>query len=472
MRYIEHASRVLCLAVIVAFVLGAVMPAMVSAAPVTTLSISDPKYGTNPTYVNAMTEFTLSAVDSAFQPVSNIWFSWGPGNWTHYTGPFTATVVMQSPGGAPGLPIDLEGLQTLYYNATDSLGQNENAKSVQVFVDNTYPATQVQYNGAQYAGARMYITQLTVLSLTAVDTDSGLQEIKYRIDTEPETDYTGPFTVPPPGVHSLKYHALDNLDNSEPESTLNLFVDTEAPSVQILPADPYISSGGQNFASGSTHFTIEVEDDAGAAETRYMVDSDAWATYDSPFTVHRPGSHTITAMATDNLGHSSAAVTLDFVMDVTPPTVSINGSASTTIELAKGGSITFNISDSGVGLAKIYYTTDNGTTWILYSDPIIIAEDTTLSYYAEDGLRNKGDETTAYIVVVSQGIPMFLYALWIVIGSIILVAIYITYRRLDHREKEQEKDENEKKVSKKARKKEDKDDVEEQTRKVKMKRNR
>ena len=116
--------------------------------PVTTVDISQPNYGTSPIYVSSITDFTLISLDANGTSISNIWYSWGADNYTKYTGPFNPIVMYELVGGAPAFPVELEGLNTLYYNATDDQGNTESPKSIQVYVDDWVPSSSIEYVGA------------------------------------------------------------------------------------------------------------------------------------------------------------------------------------------------------------------------------------------------------------------------------------------------------------------------------------
>jgi hypothetical protein len=418
-----------------------------SAAPTTTLTISGPNFSTSTTYVNALTTFSLSAVDSTASPVSNIWYHWDSYNYTKYTGPFSAVVELASTGGAPALPIDLEeGPHILYYNSTNDAGQNElliNAKSV--YVDNSAPTTTIQFTGAHLTGTNEFIKANTRITFSSNDTGSGVASISYKIDSNQYVKYRDSFQVTEPGQHVISYNATDKVNNMESVKTITIFVDTEAPVVQIIPQQPYITSGGIIYAKSSTLFTLDLEDSSGVAQSSYMTDYGSWTAYTTPFTVWVAGEHTIKAMATDNLGLTSAEVTITVYIDTAPPIVTINGTSGTTIEIDKGDTIELICSDSGVGRCIVHYSLDEGNSWTEYTGPIEVEEDFTITYYAEDGLGNTASEATTYVKVKSNSIwtTTNLMILWLAVGVTIIVVIFIYYRRLPDdplKEEKKEKD--------------------------------
>ena len=94
-------------------------------APVTTLNIGSPKYGTSPTYVKSTTEFTLSPEDNA-AGVASTQYKIDDASYGAYSSAFT-----ESSAGA----------HTIYYYSTDNAGNTESANSDSVFVDDIAPET-------------------------------------------------------------------------------------------------------------------------------------------------------------------------------------------------------------------------------------------------------------------------------------------------------------------------------------------
>jgi hypothetical protein len=96
-------------------------------APITVMTIGDPKHGTNPTYVSTTTYFTLEAYD-AMSKVACIEYRIDFGDWTHYFTPFSV--------------LDF-GTHTIYYRSKDIAGNVENTQSICIFVK----ATSLTYFG-------------------------------------------------------------------------------------------------------------------------------------------------------------------------------------------------------------------------------------------------------------------------------------------------------------------------------------
>ncbi len=120
------------------------------------------------------------------------------GSWQTYQAPFTLS-------GA-------DGPRTVEYRSQDRLGNLESARSVDLILDNTPPATTI-------APANPPFTTETQFNLTATDDGCGVARTEYRIDGGSWTPYSTAFTLPE-GDHVIGYRSVDRLNNTETEHTL------------------------------------------------------------------------------------------------------------------------------------------------------------------------------------------------------------------------------------------------------------
>ncbi len=389
-----------------------------AATPTTTLTISEPEYGSSPTYVNSITTFSLSASESG-----SSWYRWNTYDAVEYANPFGTTVEIQSPG-APILPIDLEGLNTLYYNSSDGAGNHESPKTLEVFVDNYGPSTTIEFADSVVHSGTTYLNITSEISLSSTDSGSGLKQIFYRIDQGYVTTYTAPFTIYTAGSHTIYYYAEDNLGNQETDKSATVFVDTVGPEVLIVPGEPSTSK----YISSATHITIEATDEAsGVAEIYYRIDQDLWQAYTTPLRLTDERSYSISAYAVDRIGHPCEVIHLERTVDNTPPEVSVTGAVDDAISVDRGDTLFFVTSDSGVSDCTIFYSLDGGLIWTEYAG-ITVEENMVITYYAQDALGNSGIENT--LTVTSTANPssnnMFYLGIGFSIAAIgIVILIYI-----------------------------------------------
>ncbi len=422
---------------------------VVSGAPTTTLSISEPKHGTAPVYVSDLTEFTLSSSDSG-APVTDIWYKWSNYNYTKYTGPFNAVVELVSTSGAPLLPIDLEGPQTLYFNAT-----GEAPKTQQVYVDLYYPNTQASIVGLNTSGTYTFVTTETGIKLSASDTESGVSGTYYKIDSGNYTAYVSPIKLTGvSGPKKITYYSSDNVENNEIEDSITVYLDADPPDVSLSASTPNLKLSTTMFVSQSTYLTISATDISGVKDISYKIDGGTWTTFTNAFNVLGEGPHTIYGKATDNLGHQSAEISFSITVDNTPPEVHAVGIDSDSVRIQNGDKIELESTDSVVGVDYISFSTDGGTTWNKYTFALYFDKDTELMYEATDLLGNTGETNTLKVTVAGPARPWTFY-----LGIILIIAavIYLAYSFLPKKgtPEEGEPKEKKKKVKEKAREEEE-----------------
>lgn len=147
---------------------------------------------------------TVSAEDEE-SGVDTIEYRLDGGEWTGYT---------------EAVQVGTAGEHTFAYRATDLAG-NTSAEGTETFSvvadpdqDTIPPSVSAAVTGNQDSSWN-YLDNATV-TLTALDVDSGVASIEYRLDEGDWTVYTEPFSVGE-GAHTLFYRATDNAGNVSAE---------------------------------------------------------------------------------------------------------------------------------------------------------------------------------------------------------------------------------------------------------------
>lgn len=129
---------------------------------------------------------------------------------------------------------------------------------VQVFdgrlTDTQAPVTTYTVSGIP-GNNKWYVSDVDI-SLTATDTDSGVNEIHYSINGT-ETVVAGSsasFTISADGEHSVSYYAVDNAGNTETAHPLSIKIDKAAPTVTASP-NPAPNADGWNITNVTVSFT-------------------------------------------------------------------------------------------------------------------------------------------------------------------------------------------------------------------------
>ncbi len=360
--------------------------------PVTSISLSGPKYETDGmVYVTGTSAFTI-AVNDTLSGVAKTEYRIGSGLWTDYTTAFT---------------IASEGDRTVEYRSQDNVTNIEDVKVLVVRVDNTAPVTEIIIGDPKYTAAdgKMYITGASTFTLTAADNLSGVRATEYRIDGGNWTAYT-PFTLAGEGSHIIDYYSKDNVGHTETYKTLTVVVDNTAPVTTITAGDPkYTAVDGKHYVASATNFTLSATDNlSGVVVTEYRIDGGNWTAY-APFTVAAEGTHTIDYYSKDNLINTETFKRLSVIVDNTPPVTTITtGDPKYTASEGKlyvtsGTTLTLSATDDLSGVVVTDYRI-NGGNWTVYAPFTLAGEGThTIDYYSKDNLANTETFRTLSVIV-------------------------------------------------------------------------
>ncbi|MFG1705133.1 OmpL47-type beta-barrel domain-containing protein [Nonomuraea sp. M3C6] len=182
--------------------------------------------------------------------------------------------------------------------------------------DTTAPQVSAQVAGDQDASGN-YVGSATV-TISASDTESGVDTVEYSLDNGAFTAYSAPVSVNQAGAHTVRYRATDKAGNTSPVGSVTFTVvtpqeeDTTPPQVTAQVAGE--KDGDGNYV-GSATVTISASDtESGVDTVEYSLDGQPFAVYTQPLTVGQPGTHTMTYRATDKAGNTSGVGTATFMV--------------------------------------------------------------------------------------------------------------------------------------------------------------
>jgi hypothetical protein len=130
----------------------------------------------------------------------------------------------------------LEGSHTFEVKAKDQVGNEDLTPAKRSFsIDLTPPETTESITSGSAGSNGWYISNL-VVSLSAVDSGSGVKEIHYILNGGTEvTSNTNPtvFTISTEGANTLSYWAVDNTNNAETAKSATLKIDKTDPVITV-----------------------------------------------------------------------------------------------------------------------------------------------------------------------------------------------------------------------------------------------
>jgi len=216
-------------------------------------------------------------------------------------------------------PFAVSTTATVKYRAWDVAGNVEatNSRLIEVNTgsgDTTPPVSAIACNGSG-CSVGWYAASVSV-ALSATDTGSGVDAIRYTIDgSDPTTSspsYSSPFTVSTPTT--VKYRAWDAAGNVEGTKSQLIQVDTVAPTIVVTsPANGAIVNGNIKVVASPA------DANSGIASVTFYVDGSplgtaASAPWQIPWNTKKStrGQHVLSAVATDRAGNAqtSASVTV------------------------------------------------------------------------------------------------------------------------------------------------------------------
>ncbi|HEX5541282.1 MAG TPA: copper-binding protein, partial [Micromonospora sp.] len=179
--------------------------------------------------------------------------------------------------------------------------------------DTTPPTVTASVTGDRDGSA--YIGSATV-TLSATDTESGVDRVEYSLDGAPYAVYTAPVTVNQPGQHTVTYRATDKAGNTSAAQSVSFTV-VEPPAKDTTPPTVMASLSGQQDEQGnylgSVTVTLTASDtESGVERVEYSLNGGAYVTYSGPVTVNRTGQHILSYRATDKAGNTSGTGSVTF----------------------------------------------------------------------------------------------------------------------------------------------------------------
>ncbi|MEV7807712.1 hypothetical protein AB0O28_32655 [Microbispora sp. NPDC088329] len=368
-------------------------------APQVSANVSGEK-DTGGNYVGSAT-VTVSATDSE-SGVDKVEYALDSGAFQAYTAPVSVNQV---------------GSHTVQYRATDKAGNASAVASVSFKVvappakDTTAPQVSAQVTGDKDADGN-YVGSATV-TISATDSESGVDTTEYSIDGQPFALYTKALEVGQPGKHTVSYRATDKAGNTSNVESVTFTVadsgskDTTPPTVSASVSGTKDADG--NYVSSATVTISATDSESGVDKVEYALDSGAFQAYTAPVSVNQVGKHTVRYRAADKAGNASEAGSVTFTVvaprqdDTTPPTVSaqLTGDMDWAWNYVGSATLTITATDSGSGVDTIEHSID-GQPFALYTKPLVIDQpgEHTVSYRATDKAGNTSNVGTATFTVV------------------------------------------------------------------------
>ncbi|MBI5116666.1 hypothetical protein HZA56_09360 [Candidatus Poribacteria bacterium] len=343
-----------------------------STPPETQLLTSEPLFlRDNTNYAKSSCYYSLIATDD-LSGVNRTEINIDSAGFVRYTNPVSFT---------------LGGPHTIDYFSVDNAQNVEDTHHFGVVVDDVPPVTTDDYAGQPCTNAG------TVgITLVATDNASGVRTTYYSLDGGSLTEGVN-VQIAGDGVHTISYHSVDNLGNTEAAKTRTVQIDGVAP---VTTHDYAYDGQWRNDATATINLTA-TDIGCGVDKTYYIVDG-APAVIGTTVVITAEGDHTATYYSVDMAGNQEAPKSISVKLDWTPP-VTANDYGSAGVCVSADAVITLSASDNLSGIAHTYYSIDGGAQVEGTSVNITAEGDHTVAYYSVDVAGNTEGTHTLSVVI-------------------------------------------------------------------------
>jgi hypothetical protein len=214
-----------------------------------------------------------------------------------------------------------QGKHRISYYGIDKVENKGSAKTDDVlgnlYLDKTSPTIGISFLGDKFTTRdTLFVSGRTEVNLKSSDTQSGVQFVKYTMDSGSEITYDTKFTIDQAGTHKIVYNSKDNVNNAS-EKDYIFVVDNQGP--EIIPTFSTKSLGretanGKSLNIYPTHNTIYLassDDVVGAKTIYYSLDGANERTYTTPIATTKKGAHTLKIRVIDQVKNETVE-TLEF----------------------------------------------------------------------------------------------------------------------------------------------------------------
>jgi hypothetical protein len=210
------------------------------------------------------------------------------------------------------------GARYIAYKAIDKVnneteGFKTDSKFGKLHFDNNKPIISIDYSGAKRTVEdKIYITSATKIKLIGSDTESGIQNINFKIDEGEYAVYSSPFSINEEGSHSIIIEGVDNVNNKL-EKEYKVFVDNTGPEISYhLNTDQIGSQEIANidkkipvYAKHAKIYLEAVDKLSGTDKIYYTTNKMQERAYAGPIATTTTGLWNIKVSAVDKLGNRS-----------------------------------------------------------------------------------------------------------------------------------------------------------------------
>ncbi len=307
---------------------------------------------------------------------------------------------------SPGQNFLEPGKHTVYFRATDNVGNVESMKSFNYVLSAQAPVTALKVDPAAVEqNGETYIGVSSQLSFIWDNPMVPIREVAVSVDGD-RFIYSKPFRVGTPGRHVLKFFAVDYAGNTEREQTFRFVTDDGAPKTVASVQGRVVDYGNVKFVGADFRLALASADDgSGLGSIQYRLDdaSDKWMVYTDAVKLDRDGPHNIWFRSVDKVGNKEEVQRISVIADMTAPHSTMTpGVAFTKIEGKVYSTfpnvLMFKGEDNLGGMDGVYVSINDGQAQLATTGiPLEDAAENKVVYRAIDRLGNEEEPHTVVI---------------------------------------------------------------------------
>lgn len=242
------------------------------------------------------------------------------------------------------------------------------------------------------------------------ETSGLIDRIELAVDGGEYHPYDEAIAFKQEGKHTLKFRALNPVNNWSPVQFVEVFVDLTPPTTEAkFTEDHYFQDDSGLYLGLNSAITLTAQDNlSGVDNIEYSWDGTHFNSYSKPIEIEKVGKQTVYFRSTDRVGNVEPTKKMTFIADGTPPVSELKFGGSGHTSIMNG---TTYVND---GVAFAISATDDiakvKQTWVdidgkpqIYIKPIYFLGEGphTISYWSVDNVGNKEAAKTLSVYTIS-----------------------------------------------------------------------
>lgn len=204
-----------------------------------------------------------------------------------------------------------DGEHVLTFYSIDNVGNKEDDKEYEFYLDKKAPEIYATLIGDQYQNrGRIFVSDRSNVQLTATDNKAGTKLLSFQIDGGETKEYIESFVLnKSEGIHYIKVVAIDEVGNKFEElfdernlGRKGLDIDMVPPVVQHEFNGPQYFRNDTLFITSTTDISLAASDaESGINKLGYKLNSGSGQEYLGSFKLKDEGAYKVDFFATDNI---------------------------------------------------------------------------------------------------------------------------------------------------------------------------